>query len=163
MAEELQSDPQTPAKPIRQPQGSYPARLDDSGRMKLPARVLEYFQSLNEDIFVTSVDETTARIYPISLWMASLENASNQWEPAKFRMFMRKAGHFGTETRIDKGGRIQFNSVLRRERHLENENLNLVPMHGYYEVVRDAEMYVAEKDTNNNLADEFDAAARRKQ
>src|SRR5438445_469324 len=47
----------------------YPGKLDDKGRLKLPAVFLEYFGELGEKkLFVTSINRRTAQIYPTSVW-----------------------------------------------------------------------------------------------
>ena len=61
-------EPNQTAKP-EPPDGMYPARMDDRGRVKLPAAFKEYLDSLDDKkLFVTSLDRRIARIYPIQLW-----------------------------------------------------------------------------------------------
>lgn len=55
--------------PTEPPRGTYPARLDDRGRLKLPASFQQYFSALPEQkLFVTSLDRRIAEIYPIAAW-----------------------------------------------------------------------------------------------
>ena len=59
---------QEPPK-IDPPLGMYPGRLDDRGRLKLPANFLQYFADLGETrLFVTSLDRRIARLYTIPAW-----------------------------------------------------------------------------------------------
>ena len=54
---------------IEAPRGFFTARVDEKGRLKLPAEITEYLAALGEQqVFVTTVNGTTARIYPISVW-----------------------------------------------------------------------------------------------
>src|SRR5208337_1954831 len=54
---------------IEAPRGTYPGRLDDKGRLKVPTVFQEYFASLPErKLFVTSLDRRVAQIYPIRVW-----------------------------------------------------------------------------------------------
>ena len=51
------------------PDGMYPARMDDRGRVKLPTAFKEYLDTLDDKkLFVTSLDRRIAQIYPIRLW-----------------------------------------------------------------------------------------------
>ena len=48
------------------------ARVDEKGRLKLPAEFLEYLKKLGVDkVFITTLDRQLARIYPISVWKAN--------------------------------------------------------------------------------------------
>ena len=60
------------------------ARVDDKGRLKLPAEFLEYLKKLGVNmVFVTTLDKKTARIYPISLWKSNLLFLENSGENAE--------------------------------------------------------------------------------
>jgi MraZ protein len=55
--------------PVEPPRGTYQARVDEKGRLKLPAVFQQYLTDLGETkVFVTSLDVRIARIYPISVW-----------------------------------------------------------------------------------------------
>ena len=59
----------------------YPGRLDEKGRLKVPAALQKYFESLAEKkLFVTSLDKRTAAIYPIAVWRTIEEFFDNQKE-----------------------------------------------------------------------------------
>src|ERR1700738_4671584 len=54
---------------VEPPRGMYPARMDDRGRVKLPAAFQKFFEALREKkLFVTSLDRRTAQIYPVAVW-----------------------------------------------------------------------------------------------
>jgi DNA-binding transcriptional regulator/RsmH inhibitor MraZ len=47
----------------------YPSRLDDKGRMKMPAAFQQFLSALPEKkLFVTSLDRSIAQIYPMEVW-----------------------------------------------------------------------------------------------
>ena len=57
---------------VEPPHSIAQARVDDKGRLKLPAEFLEYLKKLGVDkVFITTVDRELARIYPISVWKAN--------------------------------------------------------------------------------------------
>src|ERR1700743_1330531 len=54
---------------VKPPRGMYPTRLDDKGRLKLPAGFQTFFAALREKtLFVTSMDRKVALIYPMAIW-----------------------------------------------------------------------------------------------
>ena len=146
MAEEIQNAP----IPLRQPQGSYPGKLDDKGRLKLPVKVEAYLRSLpDKEFFVTSVDKCTARIYPISIWMATVEKLDAlDGSQEDIAAYVRTAHRFGAEAEIDGSGRLQFNPELRRGLGLEGEGLHLIPVNGWYEVITDGKMHLSEEESS---------------
>ena len=145
MAENIQN-----TVPQRQPQGSYPGKLDDKGRLKLPVKVESYLRSLpDKEFFVTSVDKCTARIYPISMWMATVEKLDQlDGSPEDVAAYVRTAQRFGAEVEMDSSGRLQFNPELRRGLGLEGEGLHLIPVNGWYEVITDAKMHLSEAESS---------------
>ena len=51
------------------PRGVFRAAVDDKGRLKLPASIVQYLEALGErKVFITTLDEAEARIYPLSVW-----------------------------------------------------------------------------------------------
>jgi MraZ protein len=119
MEEEAQS-----AK-IEPPLGMYPTRLDDRGRLKMPAIFLQYFSALPQKrLFVTSLDRTIARIYTAEAWRESLKfleaSPLPMAEEAAFN-----AADLGAETEMDNQGRITLPVELRQELGLENQTLRL--------------------------------------
>ena len=133
MVENLQTAP----GPLRQPQGSFPGKLDDKGRLKLATKVEAYLRSLpDQQFFVTSVNRRTARLYPISMWMKSLEDLKKvEGKTREVKLYRETAQRLGSETEIDSAGRIQFNPELRRGLFLEGKGLHLIPVDGWYEIV----------------------------
>src|SRR5258708_5843640 len=95
---------------IEAPRGMYPGRMDDRGRVKLPAAFKEYLERLSEKkLFVTSLDRRIAQIYPIHCWRETenfLENFSEDPDAAENLAF--NAADLGAETEIDTQGRVLF-------------------------------------------------------
>src|SRR5258708_19793925 len=56
-------------QPVEPPRGMYSCRLDDKGRLKLPAEFQHFLNLLPEKkLFVTSLDRRIAQIYPMPAW-----------------------------------------------------------------------------------------------
>jgi MraZ protein len=115
----------------------YPARMDDRGRVKLPAAFKEYLEKQPEKmLFVTSLDRRIAQIYPIHYWRDTekfMENFSADPEAAENLAF--NAADLGAETEMDGQGRVLFSPELRRELGLEDQPVHLYAFGGHIEVL----------------------------
>ena len=125
---------------VEAPRGMYPGRMDDRGRIKLPAPFKEYLEQLAEKkLFVTSLDRRIAQIYPIQRWRDTetfLENFSEDPEAAENLAF--NAADLGAEAEMDGQGRVLFSPELRRELGLEDQPVHLYAFGGHIEVLSEA-------------------------
>ena len=101
---------------VEPPHSIAQARVDDKGRLKLPAEFLEYLRELKVDkVFITTVDLQLARIYPISVWKSNenlFSNAGDLAEVAEDVAYIAK--YFGGDSEIDAQGRVLMPAELRR-------------------------------------------------
>jgi len=136
----MAGDQSRDAKPVELPRGRYPGRLDDKGRLKLPAAFKEFFDSLPENkFFVTSLDRRIAQIYPIAVWRQNEKFFETYRDnPRKSRNTAFNANDLGADAEVDSQGRILFNTELRRELDLENQELHLIGRKGHVEVFTEA-------------------------
>jgi MraZ protein len=113
--------------PVEAPRGFLSARVDEKGRLKLPAAITQYLGALGEHkVFVTTLNGSTARIYPISAWLQTenmLEEAGEDADVREDVAFI--AYHFGADSEIDPQGRVLVPTDLRRALKLENEQVYL--------------------------------------
>lgn len=97
------------------------ARVDDKGRLKLPAEFLEYLKKLDVDkVFITTMDLQLARIYPISVWKSNetlFASAGDLAEQAEDVAYIAK--YYGGDSEIDAQGRVLVPTELRRKLALE--------------------------------------------
>lgn len=107
------------------PRGIYPARVDEKGRLKLPAIFQQYLTDLGEKrVFVTSLDVRIARIYPISVWKENeilFDTATDDPEAAEDVKFI--ANDLGADSEIDGQGRVLVPQELRQMLSLENQTV----------------------------------------
>jgi MraZ protein len=95
--------------------GSASARIDDRGRLKIPAifRGLVHAQP-GPDVFVTSLTGECARIYPMHVWLSIeqkvLEMPDNH--PSRLK-FLDRVNYFGQADELDGQGRVLIPQVLR--------------------------------------------------
>jgi len=118
----------------------YPAKLDDKGRMKVPAVFQVYLGALPEKtLFVTSLDRHTAQIYPMDVWRQN-EAFFDTYvaDPELAEKVAFNAADLGSETEMDSQGRIVFSPELRRELEIENQPVHLYAYKGHIEVLNES-------------------------
>ncbi|HWQ33456.1 MAG TPA: division/cell wall cluster transcriptional repressor MraZ [Blastocatellia bacterium] len=104
--------------------GSYTAKMDDKGRLKIPAgfkRVLdEQYQS--QDFFVTSLHGECAWIYPLCEWEAIEQRLAllPSLNPTR-RKYLDRTNYYGQVQQCDPQGRILIHQPLRGAAELLDE------------------------------------------
>ena len=97
--------------------GSFQVRVDEKGRLKLPAdykRLVEEQCGPNARFYVTSLDGKRALLFPIKEWELKEEkmSAAPQSDP-DVMLFQRNTSTFGQEAEMDGQGRISIHPFLR--------------------------------------------------
>jgi MraZ protein len=112
---------------VEAPRGFLPARVDEKGRLKLPSAIAEYVAGLGDQkVFVTTVNGSTARIYPISVWKQNeilLEEGGDDTDLKEDVAFV--AYHYGADSDMDAQGRVLVPTELRRTLKFEGEQVYL--------------------------------------
>ncbi len=95
--------------------GSYTARIDDKGRLKLPTA----FNALVEgqhgsSLYVTSLDGNSVLIYPMPVWLGVEERLARMpaTHPTRNR-YLNLVNFYGQTTELDSQGRIVIQARLR--------------------------------------------------
>jgi transcriptional regulator MraZ len=142
-------------KPIEPPRGMHPCRLDEKGRLKLPAEFQHFLNALPEKkLFVTSLDRRIAQIYPISVWRENeffFENYRDNPQAAQDVAFT--ANDLGADAEMDSQGRVLFNTSLRKELDLQNQELHLYAYRGHIKVLTEA-LYQERRQRSSKAAPE---------
>jgi transcriptional regulator MraZ len=95
--------------------GHAPAKVDDKGRLKIPAefrKIIE--QKFGPDCFITSEEGQRALIYPMAVWFdyqARLAKVPSASQPKK--KLLERLNYFGQTGTIDGQGRVLIPAVLR--------------------------------------------------
>jgi MraZ protein len=95
--------------------GSYSAKIDDKGRLKLPTA----FKTLVSDeadaaLFLTSLNGDSVRIYPMHAWRALEQRIARMPSAHPARMkFLDRVNYFGQVGEFDAQGRVMIPSRLR--------------------------------------------------
>ena len=103
--------------------GHFPARIDDKGRLKVPAPFKqELEQHYTDEFCVTSLDGRYVRIYPMEEWGKIEEKMAHSSSFSQIRRkFLDRANYFGQIVHWDKQGRILIPTVLREEAEMKGE------------------------------------------
>ena len=116
--------------------GNLPAKIDAQGRIKIPAAHRSLFlEKLGPDVFVTSINGESARIYPMSEWERIEEKLleAPKMQPNK-QKFLRNTGYWGQEARLDRQGRVLIKPLLRKKAELENCEVLVIGSLSFVEV-----------------------------
>jgi DNA-binding transcriptional regulator/RsmH inhibitor MraZ len=125
----------------RPPLGIYTSRCDDKGRLRLPKEFEEFLRTFPEpEFFITTLDGSIARIYPIQTWMENEKVlAEYEEDPNAARDIAFLAHYFGGSSLIDAQGRVLVPPVLRRKLEIEDQKVNVRFYKGAVEVYSEAE------------------------
>jgi MraZ protein len=132
---------------VEHPRGIYSGRIDEKGRLKLPADFQQYLTSLGETkVFATSFDERIARLYPISKWKeieTLLRDSKEDSEEAEVLWFT--ANDLGGDAEMDSQGRLMIPSELRKALKIENAPVHMEHFKGRINVYSE-EVYQERKE-----------------
>ena len=128
--------------------GSHSTRVDEKGRLKLPA---DFRRDLPEGqvFYITSVDGKRAQLYPMEIWKLKEQAlaALPSMHPAR-QVFEDVTGLYGQTVEMDAQGRLLLPQLLREEAKIAEEVRvfgRLAPIEpGFLEVVN-YEMFLAER------------------
>jgi MraZ protein len=103
--------------------GNHPTRIDEKGRLKVPAefkRVIDEKYGLK--FYITSLDGKVAQMYPFEEWerieqkLASLST----FNPTK-KKFLSRVNFYGQEVEMDGQGRLLIPQLLRQSADIKGE------------------------------------------
>src|SRR5262249_21618761 len=99
----------------------YTTRLDERGRLKLPADFHAYVQTQEKKLFVTSLDRPTVRIYLLQTWRKNEELfATHTAKKKALKNVLFTANELGSEVEMDNQGRIPLSAELRQELQIDS-------------------------------------------
>jgi MraZ protein len=102
--------------------GNHPARLDEKGRLKVPAAFKRELEELSEmKVYITSRDGKRAEIYPMARWEKIEEELKARPSSEAKEMFTETTGYYGQEAEIDGQGRVLLPQLLREAAELTGD------------------------------------------
>lgn len=104
--------------------GSYTARFDKSGRIKIPEKFRTAIEEqYGKELFVTSLTDDAVQIYPLPTWekLAGItKKGFRQFKP-DVKMFLLRVNLKGSHYEIDPKGRVLISQTLREKAKLDGE------------------------------------------
>lgn len=134
--------------------GNHPTRVDEKGRLKLPA---EFKRRIDESytgrFYITSKDGRVAEVYPMQEWekVEQQMTAIPNFESAK-RKLMDRYNYFGSEAEMDAQGRLLIPQILREKANVMGDVV-VFGMQNHLEVAN-REAFVANMDANPLTAED---------
>jgi MraZ protein len=121
--------------------GNHPTRVDEKGRLKVPAefkRVID--EKYGQQFYITSLDGDVAQVYPFEEWERIEQKLAglSTFNPTK-KKFLSKVNYWGQVVEMDGQGRLLIPQLLREAVQIKGE----VAVSGYqtYLEVRNMEAY----------------------
>ena len=95
--------------------GNHPARVDEKGRLKVPAEFKRLVdERYGNEFYITSRDGVVAEMYPVEEWRRIEEKLAklSNFNPSKKR-FLNKVNYYGQMVEMDAQGRLLLPQILR--------------------------------------------------
>jgi len=116
--------------------GSYSARLDRSGRLKIPEKFRDIIEKFyGKEVFITSLTDESVQIYPLSVWeeMTSVANEGALHLRPDVRRFLLRVNLKGSHNQIDAKGRVLISQSLREKAKLITE-VEVIGLNNHLEI-----------------------------
>ncbi|MFQ5926875.1 MAG: division/cell wall cluster transcriptional repressor MraZ [Terriglobia bacterium] len=103
--------------------GNYQARVDEKGRLKIPAAFLaELQEDYSGEFFVTSLNGEFVRIWPLEEWGRIEDRLARVSSTSRAKKkFLNRVNYYGQQTKLDKQGRVLIPSLLRDSAGMRGE------------------------------------------
>ena len=115
--------------------GNHPAKVDEKGRLKLPAAFKQLVDAANvTQFYVTSTDGRSAEIWPLPEWEkreAQLAESSTMDDAVK--KYLNLTSYYGQQVEMDNQARLLLPQILRGSARLDAE-VAVFGMRTYLEV-----------------------------
>jgi MraZ protein len=103
--------------------GNHPTRVDDKGRLKVPAefkRVID--EKYAQRFYITSLDGIVAQVYPFEEWERIEQKlaALSTYNPTK-KKFLTRTNYYGQVVEMDGQGRLLIPQILREAAQIRGE------------------------------------------
>ena len=102
--------------------GNYPARVDEKGRVKIPAAFLEALREYGNKFYVTSENGDYVRVYPMTIWNEIEEKLARLSSHNRTKQkFLTRTNYYGQVVELDGQGRILIPSILRESAQMRGD------------------------------------------
>jgi MraZ protein len=118
--------------------GNHPTRVDEKGRLKVPADFKRRVDELyGPQFFITSRDGQRAELYPMKEWEKIEDALAKAPSSAAKTRFLDVTNYYGQDVEMDAQGRLLLPQLLREAAKLAGD-VAVLGMQTYLAVVNDA-------------------------
>ena len=103
--------------------GNHPTRVDEKGRLKVPAEFKRLIdEKYGQQFYITSLDGKVAQVYPFEEWQRIEEKLTrlSNFNPTK-KKFLNRTNYYGQLVEIDAQGRVLIPAILRESAEIKGE------------------------------------------
>lgn len=133
--------------------GNHPTRVDEKGRLKLPADIKRRVDEMyGPQFYITSLDGKRAQIHPLKEWEkieAQLAKLSSM-DPVR-KKFLDVTNYYGQMAEMDAQGRLLIPQLLRDTAKVVGD-VNVLGQQTFLEVVN-ADMFKAEMQSVSGVVE----------
>ncbi len=102
--------------------GNYRAKVDEKGRLKIPATFLGELREYGIRFFVTSENGDRVQILPMKIWNEKEEKLSKLSSHNRTKQkFLTRANYYGQVVELDGQGRILIHPILRESAGMKGD------------------------------------------
>ena len=101
--------------------GNHPAKVDEKGRLKLPAAFKQILDAQNvTQFYITSVDGKSAEIWPLPEWeKRERQLAEFSTMDDAVQKYLNLTSYYGQQVEMDNQGRVLLPQILRGKAQLD--------------------------------------------
>jgi MraZ protein len=103
--------------------GNHPTRVDEKGRLKVPAEFKRLIdEKYGTQFYITSLDGKVAQVYPFEEWQRIEEKLAklSNFNLTK-KKFLNRTNYYGQLVEIDGQGRVLIPALLRDSAEIKGE------------------------------------------
>jgi MraZ protein len=102
--------------------GNYAAKVDDKGRVKIPATFLESLREYGNKFYVTSENGDYVRVYPMTIWNEIEEKLARLSSHNRTKQkFLTRTNYYGQVVELDGQGRVLVPPILRESAQMRGD------------------------------------------
>jgi MraZ protein len=135
--------------------GNHPAKVDEKGRLKLPAAFRQLVDAGSvTQFYVTSVDGKSAEIWPLPEWEKREEQLADASEmDESVRKYLSLTSYYGQQVEMDAQGRVLLPQILRSSAGLDDRDAVVIGMRTYI-AVHNRERFESDLAVNSLTAED---------
>jgi MraZ protein len=116
--------------------GNHPAKIDEKGRLKMPAAFKAFVDATNiKQFYLTSTNGKTVQVWPLPEWEAREKQVTGVGGmTVMVRNYLRLTSYYGQQVEMDSQGRLLMPQKLRNSARLDNMEADVIGMGNFIEV-----------------------------